>query len=62
MNYNDPNTTEMYADFLWSTVRYWQNIAATNTAELDYSRDFVKAIATGEMALETHNELEGDDD
>ena len=25
MNYNDPKTTEMYVDFLWSTVHYWQN-------------------------------------
>ena len=33
MNYNDPKTTEMYVDFLWSTVEYWQNIAAANKDE-----------------------------
>ena len=36
MNYNDPKTTEMYVNFLWETVRYWQNIAAANKNELDY--------------------------
>ena len=49
MNYNDPKTTEMYVDFLWSTVKYWQNIAAANKDELDYYRDLVKALVNGEM-------------
>ena len=62
MNYNDPKTTEMYVDFLWETLRYWQNIAAANKDELDYYRDLVKALVNGEMNLETLKELEGDDE
>ena len=62
MNYNDPKTTEMYVDFLWQTVNYWRNIAATNKEELDYYRDLVKALVKGEMDLETLKELEGDDE
>ena len=60
MNYNDPKTTEMYVDFLWETLRYWQNIAAANKDELDYYRDLVKALVNDEMDLETLKELEGD--
>ena len=62
MNYNDPKTTEMSVDFLWSTVRYWQNIAGANKEELDYYRDLVKALVKGEMDLETLKELEGDEE
>ena len=62
MNYNDPKTTEMYVDFLLSTVRYWQNIAGANKNELDYYRDLVKALVNGEMDLETLKELEGDEE
>ena len=61
MNYNDPKTTEMYVDFLWSTIKYWQNIAEANKNELDYYRDLVKALVNDEMDLETLKELEGDD-
>ena len=52
----------MYVDFLWSTVRYWQNIAGANKEELDYYRDLVKALVNDEMDLETLKELEGDDE
>ena len=62
MNYNDPKTTEMYVDFLWSTIKYWQNIAVANKDELDYSRDLVKALVNDEMDLETLKELEGDEE
>ena len=62
MNYNDPKTTEMYVDFLWETLRYWQNIAAANKEELDYYRDLVKALVNDEMDIETLKELEGDDE
>ena len=62
MNYNDPKTTEMYVDFLWETLRYWQNIAAANIDELDYYRDLVKALVNDEMDLETLKELEGDEE
>ena len=61
MNYNDPKTTEMYVNFLWETVRYWQNIAAANKEELVYYRDLVKALVNDEMGIETLKELEGDD-
>ena len=60
MNYNDSKTTEMYVDFLWETLRYWQNIAAANKEELDYYRDLVKALVKYEIDLKTLKELEGD--
>ena len=56
MNYNDPKTTEMYVDFLWQTIKYWQQLAAANKDELDYYRDLVKALVNGEMDLETLKE------
>ena len=62
MNYNDPKTTEMYVDFLWQTIKYWQNIAAANKGELDYYRDLVKALVKGEMDIKTLKELEGDEE
>ena len=62
MYYNDPKTTDMYVDFLWQTIRYWQNIAAANKDELDYYRDLVKALVNDEMDLEALKELEGDDE
>ena len=62
MNYNDPKTTEMYVDFLWSTIKYLQQLAATNKDELDYYRDLVKALVNDEMDLETLKELEGDEE
>ena len=62
MNYNDPKTTEMYVDFLWSTIKYWQNIAGANTEELDYYRDLVKSLVNDEMDIETLKELEGDEE
>ena len=62
MNYNDPKTTEMYVDFLWETLRYWQNIAAANKEELVYYRDLLKALVNDEMDLETLKELVGDEE
>ena len=62
MNYNDPKTTEMYVDFLWQTIKYWQQLAAANKDELDYYRDLVKALVNGEMDLGTLKELEGDEE
>ena len=59
MNYNDPKTTEMYVDFLWQTIKYWQQLAGANKDELDYYRDLVKALVNDEMDLETLKELEG---
>ena len=62
MNYNNPKTTEMYVNFLWETVQYWQNIAGANKEELDSYRDLVKALVNDEMDLETLKELEGDEE
>ena len=62
MNYNDPKTTEMYVDFLWETIKYWQQIAEANKAELDYYRDLVKALVNDEMDIKTLKELEGDEE
>ena len=62
MNYNDPKTTEMYVDFLWSTIKYWQQLATANKDELDYYRDLVKALVNDEMDIKTLKELEGDEE
>ena len=62
MNYNVPKTTEMYVDFLWQTIKYWQQLAAANKGELDYYKDLVKALVNGEIDIETLKELEGDDE
>ena len=69
MNYNDPKTTEMYVDFLWQTIKYWQQLAAANKDELDYYRDLVKALVNDEMDIEMlkaleecNEESEGDDE
>ena len=59
MNYNDSKTTEMYVDFLWQTIKYWQQLAAANKDELDYYRDLVKALVNDEMDIETLKELDG---
>ena len=56
MNYNDPKTTEMYVDFLWQTIKYWQQLAEANKNELDYYRDLVKALVNDEMDIETLKE------
>ena len=62
MNYNDSKTTEMYVDFLWQTIKFWQQLAAANKEELDYYRDLVKALVKDEMDLNTLKELEGDEE
>ena len=62
MDYNNAKTTELYINFLWDTVKFWQNIAAANKEELEYYRDLVKALVNGEMDLETLKELEEDDE
>ena len=62
MDYNNAKTTELYVNFLWDTVKYWQNITGANKEELDYYRDLVKALVNGEMDIETLKELEGDDE
>ena len=58
MNYNDPKTTEMYVDFLWQTIKYWQQLAAANKDELDYYRDIIKALVNDEMDIEMLKALE----
>ena len=62
MNYTYSKTTEMYVEFLWQTIKYWQQLAAANKDELDYYRDLVKALVNNEMDIETLKELEGDDE
>ena len=62
MNKKKKKTTEMYVDFLWQTIKYWQQLAAANKDELDYYRDLVKALVNDEMDLETLKELEGDEE
>ena len=44
MNYGNEKTVEMYVDFLWDTVKFWQNIAAETKANLDSYRGLVDAL------------------
>ena len=44
MDYNNAKTTELYVNFLWDTVKFWQNIAAETKANLDSYRGLVDAL------------------
>lgn len=44
MDYNNAKTTELYVNFLWDTVKYWQNTAAETKANLDSYRGLVDAL------------------
>ena len=44
MDYNNTKTTELYVNFLWDTVKFWQNIAAETKANLDSYRVLVDAL------------------
>ena len=52
MNYNDPKTTEMYVDFLWSTIKYWQGIAAKHKEDLESYRKLTDALVTNGIISE----------
>ena len=44
MDYNNAKTTELYVNFLWDTVKYWQNIASETKTNLDSYRALVDAL------------------
>ena len=44
MDYNNAKTTELYVNFLWDTVKYWQNMATETKANLDSYRGLVDAL------------------
>ena len=44
MDYNNAKTTEIYVNFLWDTVKYWQNMAAEAKSNLDSYRTLVDAL------------------
>ena len=44
MDYNNAKTTELYVNFLWDTVKYWQNMATETKINLDSYRALVDAL------------------
>ena len=44
MDYNNAKTTELYVNFLWDTVKYWQNMATETKANLDSYRVLVDVL------------------
>ena len=44
MDYNNAKTTELYVNFLWSTIKYWQNTAAETKTNLDSYRGLVDTL------------------
>ena len=44
MDYNNAKTTELYVNFLWDTVKYWQSVAAETKTNLDSYRTLVDAL------------------
>ena len=52
MDYNNAKTTELYVNFLWDTVKYWQNMAAETKANLDSYRGLVDALIKNSIISE----------
>ena len=52
MDYNNAKTTELYVNFLWDTVKYWQNMAAETKANLDSYRALVDALIKNDIISE----------
>ena len=52
MDYNNAKTTELYVNFLWDTVKYWQNIAAETKSSLDSYRALVDALIKNDIISE----------
>ena len=44
MDYNNAKTTELYVNFLWSTIKYWQDMAGKTKETLDSYRALVDAL------------------
>ena len=52
MDYNNAKTTELYVNFLWSTVKYWQDMAAETKETLDSYRALVDALVKNNIISE----------
>ena len=52
MDYNNAKTTELYINFLWDTVKFWQNIAAETKSSLDSYRALVDALIKNDIISE----------
>ena len=52
MDYNNAKTNELYVNFLWSTVKYWQDIAAETKETLDSYRALVDALVKNNIISE----------
>ena len=52
MDYNNAKTTELYVNFLWDTVKYWQNMAAETKSNLDSYRALVDALIKNNIISE----------
>ena len=52
MDYNNAKTNELYVNFLWSTVKYWQDMAAETKETLDSYRALVDALVKNNIISE----------
>ena len=52
MDYNNAKTNELYVNFLWSTVKYWQDMAAETKETLDSYRALVDALIKNDIISE----------
>ena len=52
MNYGNEKTVEMYVDFLWDQIKYWQEIAAKHKEDLESYRKLTDALVTNSIISE----------
>ena len=52
MDYNNAKTNELYVNFLWDTVKYWQDMAAETKETLDSYRALVDALVKNNIISE----------
>ena len=52
MNYGNEKTVEMYVDFLWSQIKYWQGIAAKHKEDLESYRKLIDALVANNIISE----------
>ena len=52
MNYGNEKTVEMYIDFLWDQIKYWQGITAKHKEDLESYRKLTDALVTNNIISE----------
>ena len=52
MDYGNEKTVEMYVDFLWDQIKYWQEIAAKHKEDLESYRKLIDALVTNNIISE----------